>query len=95
MIIREFGIKDVRYVNSRIALVGETAIRFLSNLVQQSIVSYPEFTQRLILAWHDLGGSFHSQSPALTHPSYLQTPSFMPHPISPCSELFQLSLCYS
>jgi len=28
MIIREFGIKDVRYVNSRIALVGETAIRF-------------------------------------------------------------------
>ena len=28
----------------RVALVGETAIRFLSNLVQQSIVSYPEFT---------------------------------------------------
>ena len=44
MIIREFGIKDVRYVNYRIALVGETAIRCLSNLVQQSIVSYPEFT---------------------------------------------------
>ena len=44
MIIREFGIKDVRYVNYRIALVGETAIRFLSNLAQESIVSYLEFT---------------------------------------------------
>ena len=43
-IIREFGIRDVRYVNYRVALVGEIAIRFLSNLVQQSIVSYPEFT---------------------------------------------------
>ena len=44
MIIREFGIKDVRYVNSRIALVGETAICFLSNLAQESIVFYPEST---------------------------------------------------
>ena len=43
-IICELGIRDVRYINYRIALVGETAIRFLSNLVQQSIVSYPEFT---------------------------------------------------
>ena len=49
-IIRELGIRDVRYADYRIALAGETAIRFLSNLVQQSIVSYPEFTQRLILA---------------------------------------------
>ena len=39
MIIREFGIKDVRYVNYRIALVGETAIRFLSNPAQESIVA--------------------------------------------------------
>ena len=44
MIIREFGIKGVRYVNSCIALVGETAIRFLSNLAQESVVYYPEFT---------------------------------------------------
>ncbi|KDR53341.1 hypothetical protein HMPREF1991_00559 [Hoylesella loescheii DSM 19665 = JCM 12249 = ATCC 15930] len=44
MIIREFGIKDVRYVNYRIALVGETAIRFLSIPAQESIVSYLEFT---------------------------------------------------
>lgn len=43
-IIRKFGIRGVRYINYRVALVGETAIRFLSNLVQQSIVSYPEFT---------------------------------------------------
>ena len=42
--IREFGIKDVRYVNYRIALVGEKAIRFLSNLAQENLVSYPEFT---------------------------------------------------
>ena len=94
-IIRELGIRYVRYADYRVALVGETTIRFLSNLVQESIVCYPEFTQRLILAWHDLGGSFHSQSPALTHLSYLQTPFFTPHQISPCSELFQLSLCYS
>ncbi len=44
MIIREFGIKGVRYVNSCIALVGETAICFLSNPTQESIVFYPEFT---------------------------------------------------
>ena len=44
MIMREFGIKNVRYINSRIALVGETAIRFLSNLAQESVVFYPEFT---------------------------------------------------
>jgi len=44
MIIREFGIKDVRYVNYRIALVGETAIRFLSNPAQESIVASLECT---------------------------------------------------
>lgn len=43
-IIRELEIRDVRYADYRVALVGETTIRFLSNLVQQSIVSYPEFT---------------------------------------------------
>ena len=42
--LREFGIRDVRYADYRIALVGETAIRFLSNLAQESIVSYPKFT---------------------------------------------------
>ena len=44
MIIREFGIRDVRYVNYRIALVGETAIRFLSNLAQESLVASLECT---------------------------------------------------
>ena len=44
MIIREFGIKGVRYINSRIALVGETAICFLSNLAQESLVASLECT---------------------------------------------------
>ena len=37
MIIREFGIKDVRYVNSCIALVGETAIRFYLILLKKAL----------------------------------------------------------
>ena len=41
---REFGIRDVRYINYRVALVSETAIRFLSNLAQKSIGSYPKLT---------------------------------------------------
>lgn len=43
-ILRQFGIRYVRYVNYRVALVGEIAIRFLSNLAQESIASYPKFT---------------------------------------------------
>ena len=43
-ILREFGIRYVRYVNYRVALVGEIAIRFLSNLAQEGIASYPKFT---------------------------------------------------
>jgi len=43
-ILREFGIRYVRYVNYRVALAGEIGIRFLSNLVQEGIASYPEFT---------------------------------------------------
>ena len=43
-ILREFGIRYVRYVNYRVALVGEIGIRFLSNLVQEGIASYPGFT---------------------------------------------------
>ena len=43
-ILREFGIRDVRYVNYRVALVGEIGLRFLSNLAQESLVSYPKFT---------------------------------------------------
>ena len=43
-ILREFGIRYVRYVNYRVALAGEIAIRFLSNLTQKSIASYPKFT---------------------------------------------------
>ena len=42
--MREFEIRDVRYVDYRVALVSETAVRFLSILAQDSIVSYPEFT---------------------------------------------------
>ena len=42
--MREFGIRAVHDVDYRVALVSETAIRFLSNLAQDSIVSYPEFT---------------------------------------------------
>jgi len=41
---REFGIRDVRYVNYCIAIVSEIAIRFLSNLAQECVVSYPKFT---------------------------------------------------
>ena len=41
---REFGIRDVRYVNYCIAIVSEIAIRFLSILAQKSIVSYPKLT---------------------------------------------------
>ena len=40
----EFGMRDVRYVDYRVALVGEITTRFLSDLAQNSIVSYPEFT---------------------------------------------------
>ena len=43
-ILRQFGIRYVRYVNYRVALAGEIGIRFLSNLVQEGIASYPEFT---------------------------------------------------
>ena len=93
--LREFGIRDVHYVDYRVTLVGEIAIRFLSILAQKSIVAYLEFTLRLILAWHHLGGSFHSLSLPPTHSSYLQTPSFISHTICSCSELFKLSPCYS
>jgi len=41
---REFRIKANRYVNYRIALVGEIAICVLSNLVQNNIVSYHELS---------------------------------------------------
>jgi len=43
-IIREFGIKLNRYVNYRVALAGEITSRIFSNLAQESIVPYPEFT---------------------------------------------------
>ena len=38
--IHEFRTKANRYVNYRVALVGEIAICVLSNLVQNNIVSY-------------------------------------------------------
>ena len=43
-ILREFGIREVRYVSYRATLVDEIIIRFLSNLAQKSIVPYPELT---------------------------------------------------
>ena len=35
-VIREFGIRETRYANYRIAVVGDIAIRFLSNLAQKA-----------------------------------------------------------
>ena len=43
-LLREFGTRDVRYANYRVSLVGETTIRFLSILIQESILFYPLFT---------------------------------------------------
>ena len=43
------GIRAVCYVSYRVALVDEIVIRLLSNLAQESIVSYPEFTYRLMV----------------------------------------------
>ena len=91
----EFGIREIRYVNCRVALDDEIAICFLSNLVQKSIVPCAEFSHRLMLVWQYLGGSFHSLSPPTTPPSYLQMPSLIPRPISYCSELFKLTPCCS
>ena len=38
---RELGIRDVHYVNYRVALVSEIAIRFLSNLAQKASYLLP------------------------------------------------------
>ena len=46
--LREFGIKATRYANYRVALVGEIAFRFLSNLAQKNTESYPELTLLLL-----------------------------------------------
>ena len=35
-LLREFGIRETRYVNNRYAVVGDIAIRFLSNLAQKA-----------------------------------------------------------
>ena len=42
--LRKFRIKHNRYVAYRVAPVGMITIRFFSNLVQESIVPYPDFT---------------------------------------------------
>ena len=44
MIYAGFGIREIRYANCHVVLDDEITIRFLSNLAQKSIVSYPEFT---------------------------------------------------
>ena len=46
--LREFGIKATRYANYRVALIGEVAMRFLSNLAQKYTESYPELTLLLL-----------------------------------------------
>ena len=42
--IREFGTREIRYVDYRYGVVGGVAMRFLSNLTKTYTVSYPEFT---------------------------------------------------
>ncbi|EEX51926.1 hypothetical protein HMPREF6745_2609 [Prevotella sp. oral taxon 472 str. F0295] len=44
MIYAGLGIRKIRYASCHVVLVDEKTIRFLSNLAQKSIVSYPEFT---------------------------------------------------
>jgi len=62
-----------------VALVGKIAIPFPIQSCSKSIVSYPEFTQRLILAWHYLGGLFHSlSSHQLTLPTSKRHLSHLP-----------------
>lgn len=39
--LRKFGIKDVRYVNYRIALVGEITIRFYLILLKKALSLIP------------------------------------------------------
>ena len=95
LLIREFRIKHNRYANYRVALAGEITIRLFSSLAPKSTISYPEFTEHSARAWYVLDHSSHSLSPPPTHLSHLQTPSFIPHPISVCSELLKLPPCYS
>ena len=52
----KFGIKHNRYVNYRVVLVDEMAIRFSSNLAQESSVSYSQVhvtfdTSLALLRW--------------------------------------------
>jgi len=44
MIYAGLGIGEIRSANCFVMLDDETTIRFLSDLAQKSIVSYPEFT---------------------------------------------------
>ena len=44
MIYASLGIREIHSANCYVSLVDETTIRFLSNLVQKSIVSCAEFT---------------------------------------------------
>ena len=43
---------EIRYVNCRVMLDDEIAIRFLTNLVQKNILSCPEFSYCLMQVWH-------------------------------------------
>ncbi|KDR52590.1 hypothetical protein HMPREF1991_01330 [Hoylesella loescheii DSM 19665 = JCM 12249 = ATCC 15930] len=42
--LHEFGIKLNRYINYSVALVSEITCRIFSNLAEERIASYPEFT---------------------------------------------------
>ena len=50
-VIREFGIRETRYANYRVAVVGDTAIRFLSNLAQKASSLIP--SSRMLLGFWD------------------------------------------
>ena len=46
--LREFGIRKVRYANYRVAVGGDRAIRFLSNLSQNASYLVPNSRRTLI-----------------------------------------------
>ncbi len=46
--LREFGIRKVRYANYRVAVGGDIAIRFLSNLSQNALYLIPNSRRTLM-----------------------------------------------
>ena len=50
MELREFGIRDICYVNYRYMVVGEIAISLPTQSCSKGMVSYPELTQFLCIS---------------------------------------------